>query len=248
MSKMNIHTENDPEKLWKNGSKPWDNWDNKSIKHPEEHPIKDEEEKKTFSFFSHFKIQAIVAILIFGLVFASTKISNPTFDQAQAWVKNQLSKSMNFVAIANWYENTFEGSPSFIPNFGSKSEQALAKKNEGKEVVNPIENGVLLHTFAELLNGIEIVGDSKANVFAAEKGRVIHVREQQDSVIIQHSDNRLSIYTKLGEVNVAVNDWVEAGDVIGNLAPVSGEDYSILFFSVKQNDQYVDPLDVIPVE
>lgn len=249
MSNHNPHSENDPEKLWKSGKKPWDNWDHKSIKNPEEHlVIPLEEEKKSYSFFSHFKMQAIVSIVILGLVFASTKVSNPYFEQGKMWVETQLSKSMNFVAIADWYERAFEGSPSFIPNFGSKSEQVLAKKVEKKEIVSPVQNGVLLHTFAELLNGVEIAGDSRANVLAVERGRVIHVREQQDSIIIQHSDNRLSIYTKLGEVNVAVSDWVEAGDVIGKLAPVAGEDYSILFFSIKQNDQYVDPLDVIPIE
>lgn len=247
MSKLPVNFENDPEKLWKAEQDRWNRW-NESGQNPEDHAsLNSEDPPRNYSFISHFKIQTIIAVVLLAAVFASTKISDPTINQAKTWVQAQLSDSINFVAIADWYERSFEGSPSFIPNFGNKSELALANKDDATTVA-PIKGGVLLHTFAELLNGIEIAADYEATVFAAEKGKVIHVREQQDSIIIQHSDNRLSIYTRLGEVNVAVSDWVEAGDEIGKLAPVEGEEYSVLFFAIKQNDQYIDPLDVIPLD
>src|SRR5690606_5856187 len=105
-----------------------------------------------------------------------------------------------------------------------------------------------IHTFAEIFNGIELAGDASGEVLAIEKGRVILVRDQQDSIIIQHANNKISIYAKLEKVFVEVGDWVEAGTVIGNLPKASDDKPSLLFFSLKQNDQYIDPLEVIPIE
>lgn len=249
MSKLPMNVDNDPEKLWKSNANPWESWNHSSY-NPEEPSSVEENlaKKKTYSLFSHLKIQFVISVLIFLAILLATQLSNPYIEQGKVWIRTQLETSMDFVSIANYYENMFAGSPSFIPNFGKKSEQALAKHNQSVDIVSPIEQGILVHSFAELLNGVEIAGAVKANVHAVEKGRVIHVRDQQDSVIIQHADNRLSIYTRLGEVNVAVSDWVEAGAVIGKLAPIAGEDYSLLFMAIKQDDQYIDPLDVISVE
>jgi len=233
--------ERDPEKLWKQGK---NYWSDPSI---EQHDSKDVESKNAYSFMQHIKIQFWIALcLLIGIVGASY-VQHPMVDQSKNWIKQELNKSFDFMAIAVWYNELFEGSPSFIPRFGNKSEHVLANQR-GQESVFPVAGGTLLHSFAELLNGIEIAGSRGAEVRAAEKGRVILVPKQQDSVIIQHANNKLSIYTRLNEVKVDVSDWVEAGTVIGKLAPIEGEDYSVLFFSVKQGDQYIDPLEVITFE
>lgn len=248
MSKLPTNYENDPEKFWKLNSNPWEYGSNQS-NNPEDHVVQDDlDTRKKYGFFSHLKIQTIIAMIMLGIVFIATQISNPYIEKGRSWLDRELQSSFDFVAIANWYEDVFSGSPSFIPSFGNKSELALAKHNQNAEIVAPIEKGVLLHTFAELLNGVEIAGEPNAVVHAVEKGRVILVREQQDSVIIQHADKRISIYTRLNEVNVQVGDWLEAGANIGKLAPVKDEDYSVLFLAIKQNDQYIDPLEVISVE
>jgi len=248
LRKLPTNVENDPEKFWKLNANPWEHGNHQS-NNPEDHVVLDElDERKKYSFFSHLKIQTVIAIVMLAIVFISSQLSNPYVEKGRSWLDRELQTSFDFVAIANWYEDVFSGSPSFIPSFGNKSELALAKHNQNVEVVAPIDNGVLLHTFAELLNGVEIAGEPNATVHAVEKGRVILVREQQDSVIIQHADKRISIYTRLNEVNVQVSDWVEAGASIGKLAPVANEDYSVLFLAIKQNDQYIDPLEVISVE
>jgi stage IV sporulation protein FA len=45
-----------------------------------------------------------------------------------------------------------------------------------------------------------------------------------------------------------VNDWVEAGQQIGSLQTAVDGEQSFLHFAVKQNDRYMDPLDVIPID
>ena len=234
--------ERDPEKLWK---KDHNHWKNVNV---EEHETQ-EEGQSSYSFFKHVKIQLVVAIVLFTIIFGLNQLEHRSVTQAKAWLETELQHSLDFVAIASWYEQTFQGSPSFIPSFGSKSELALADHSDTAiEMTTPVEGGILLHSFAELLNGVEIAGASKAEVRAVEKGRVILVPEQQDSVIIEHANERVSIYTRLSSVNVEVSDWVEAGSVIGQLAPIAGEDYSVLFLAMKQQDNYIDPLDVISLE
>lgn len=234
--------ERDPEKLWK---KDHNHWKHVEV---EDHETQ-EEEYSSYSFFKHVKIQLILAIVLFAIVFGLNQLEHPAVIQSKTWLKTELERSLDFIAIASWYEGNFQGSPSFIPSFDSKSELALAEHTStATETIAPIEKGILLHSFAELLNGVEIAGASKAEVRAVEKGRVILVPNQQDSVIIQHANERVSIYTRLGTVNVEVSDWVEAGTVIGQLAPITGEDYSVLFLAMKQQDHYIDPLEVISLE
>ncbi|MFC6331573.1 peptidoglycan DD-metalloendopeptidase family protein [Paenibacillus septentrionalis] len=234
--------ERDPEKMWKNDR---NHWNHVGV---EEHEGI-EEEHRSYSFFKHMKIQFVLAILLFGSMLAMNQLDHPIVNKTKTWIKHELQQSFDFVAIAAWYEQTFQGSPSFIPNFGTQSELVIANHPEtAVETSSPVEGGVLLHSFAELLNGIEVAGAAGADVRAVEKGRVILVPEQQDSVIIQHANERMSIYTRLSTVEVEVSDWVEAGTVIGKLAPIAGEDYSVLFLAMKQKDRYIDPLELITLE
>jgi stage IV sporulation protein FA len=233
--------ERDPEKLWKQDR---NHWIEPGL---EEHGRSEHEERRAYSFFQHIKFQTIVAIVVFLALLIASYIEHPTVEDTKKWMRNEISSSIDFVSIAIWYDELFEGSPAFIPRFGNKSQLALAKQSTS-EAVAPIEQGILLRSFADLLNGVEIAGEKQAEVHAVEKGRVILVPQQQDSVIIQHANEKMSIYTRLNEVKVEVSEWVEAGTVIGRLAPIAGEDYSVLFLAMKQGDQYIDPLEVIAIE
>jgi len=233
--------ERDPEKLWKQSR---NHWNDPGL---EDHNAdEDTEKRRVFSFFQHIKIQTIFAVLLFVAMLIASQFDHPLVTKSKNWIRSELSSSFDFVAVAVWYDNLFEGSPSFIPRFGNNSELALANQS-ALEIAAPLEQGILLRSFADLLNGIEVVGAKQAEVHAVEKGRIILV-PQGNSVIIQHANERMSIYTRLGEVNVESGDWVEAGKAIGRLAPIEGEDYSVLFFSMKQGDQYIDPLEVITLD
>lgn len=234
--------ERDPEKMWKQNRNHW----NQPLLEDHENSVL-EEDNRPYSLLTHFKIQTLLALILFATVLVISSLQHPFASETRNWLKHELHSSLDFVAIAALYDKWFEGSPSFIPRFGNKSELTLAKQSS-MGAIAPVADGVLLHSFAELLNGIEIAGAKNAEVRAVEKGRVILVPEKQDSVIIQHANERLSIYNRLGEINVEVSDWVEAGTVIGKLAPIDNEDYSILFLAMKEGNQYIDPLEVITFE
>jgi stage IV sporulation protein FA len=102
------------------------------------------------------------------------------------------------------------------------------------------------------LNGVELAGTSKEQVSAIETGRVLVVSEAENgsgvTVVIEHANGRDSVYGKLGAATVKQNDWVEAGDGIGTLKETTSEEPSLLYFAVRQNNQYVDPVGVIPID
>ncbi|MNR44805.1 Stage IV sporulation protein FA [compost metagenome] len=81
-----------------------------------------------------------------------------------------------------------------------------------------------------------------------DKGRVIFVTDKGDNILIQHAGNVITVYGELSQSFVTVNDWVEAGDIIGKLPDAGSGGSSPLYFAVKRNDRYIDPLDVIPLD
>jgi len=246
-----VEKQRDPEELWKLNPNPWEKWGFESMdKINSKDDVIDSKEElpRKYSFFRHIRMQFIVSIILFVIVVSLGQISNENIQEGKRWLGQELSQSFDFVAMANYYQQFFAGSPSFIPSFGNRSEQVLARQHELVEMESPLRAASIVQTFGDKFNGIELMGDKSGEVIAVEKGRVILVRDQQDSIIIQHANNRISIYAKLEKVFVNVNDWVEAGTVIGKLPDQDEDTASTLFFALKQNDQYIDPLEVIPIE
>ncbi|MNH38128.1 Stage IV sporulation protein FA [compost metagenome] len=84
-----------------------------------------------------------------------------------------------------------------------------------------------------------------------ETGRVLLVHDQGEegsTIVIQHAGKRVSVYGNLGLAAVKENDWVAAGERIGQLMRSDDSETSLLFFALKENDQYIDPVGVIPID
>lgn len=250
----------DPEAAWKKNPNPWAGWsENKSfgdkrsyVKGPDLPFDRDPSHHKKHTFRRELQWKFAVALLIFAVVWAMFRYDNEWTLGGQAVVKGALKDEINFAAAAAWYKETFAGAPSFIPIFQNESQNAVGADGTVKlPLVTPLENASLIRTFAELLNGVELAGESEQHVSAVETGRVLVVTSQDkegSTVVIQHANKRVSIYGLLGKTEVKVNDWVESGDEIGSLLASEGTQPSLLYFAVKQNDIYIDPVGVIPID
>ncbi|MCU6711097.1 M23 family metallopeptidase [Paenibacillus sp. J5C_2022] len=248
----------DPELEWKRNPNPWERWGEYSDRGGTQGRsvgLRDhyEPEPPYPQRGHHFRKQLVrkfaIAIVLFIAVWGIFQWQHPWTVKAQTVVKEALTEEIDFAAVAGWYKSVFAGAPSFIPIFKDSNNEAIGVDGKMKTtVVSPLEGGVLLRTFAELLNGIELAGDSGAQVVAAERGRVVMVSRAGDSVLLQHAGSRMTIYGKLGSSDVKVDDWVEAGDVIGVLREAPEEGHSPLYFAIKQDNQYVDPVGVIPLD
>ncbi|MBJ6362931.1 peptidoglycan DD-metalloendopeptidase family protein [Paenibacillus sp. GCM10012307] len=246
----------DPERMWKSKGGGWRNWEvtPRTYEMPSTAgggPPNDV--GPNYSILrKELLMKLMLSLILFAGVWGMFHLDRPWAIEGQRLVRDALTQDMNFEAVAVWYENTFSGSPAFIPIFGDRQPQAQKASGSIKEsTVLPVADGIIVRSFAELLNGVEIASSSEGGaVYAAQTGRVLLVSGNgpEHTVVIQHSGKRVTIYGQLSEISVAQNDWVEAGDTIGSVKPGTAESSSLLFFAVKENDHYVDPAEVIAFE
>ncbi|OXM15360.1 M23 family metallopeptidase [Paenibacillus herberti] len=202
--------------------------------------------------FKGFSRRLLISTALFAAVWGMFQMDGTAARHGQALVREALSKPMNMAAIAGWYEGLFGAPPSFIPGFGNSNDtQPVSAKTE-RAAAAPVEGGSVVRSFAELLGGVEISGQPGAEVRAAEEGRVLLVSAEDakgPTVVLQHANGRTTYYAQLGEASVAQNDWVQAGEAIGRLGGAAqGSDIAILYFAVKEQDQYIDPAEVVPLD
>ncbi|XEC93176.1 peptidoglycan DD-metalloendopeptidase family protein [Paenibacillus tarimensis] len=242
--------EADPEQVWKQQSQRWHEW--KGAHRSGRETYDDSGRNNSGSMKREIQIKLLISVLLFGAIWGMFQLDTPWARSGQTIVADALSNEMNFEAVAAWYHDTFSGSPAFIPIFGPKEQSAERADGSAQlPVAVPVQNGTVIHTFAELLNGVEIAAAPGAAVSAVETGRVTVVSGGSgagETILIQHANRRVTVYGKLGQSNVKVNDWVEAGEKIGSLIEAEGSDIALLFFAVKDNDKYIDPMDVVPLD
>ncbi len=244
----------DPEQMWKRKRGSWREWEqlpsgNVMLAAGGEAPPRQPGPDR-WLLRKELMMKLVLSGLMFAGIWGMFHLDEPWALEGQQSVRQALTEDMNFEAVAVWYENTFSGSPAFIPIFSER--QPPAEKVSGtlkEKVVAPVVDGAIVRSFAELLNGVEIAAADGQAVRAMQTGRVLLVSGDASgkTVVIQHGGKRLTIYSKLKETTVAQNDWVEGGDEIGRLQPAAGHSPSLLFFSVKEDEQYVDPADVVPL-
>lgn len=240
--------ERDPETEWKLRSREW----LASSKGPLRGLILDdpppEPPRTGGGWVRDLAVKTAVSALLFAAVWGLFRLDEPWAEPAQQLIARALTRDMDTEAAAAWYRKTFAGSPSFIPMFRQENERPGG--GPGLPVSAPVASGEVVRTFAETLAGIVIAGGPSETVTAAETGRVTHVSRAEEgySVVIQHAGGRSTIYGRLRTVDVAPDDWVEAGDRIGALHDSPDGTRSLLYFAVRIDGKYVDPADVVPLD
>ncbi|UVI28116.1 M23 family metallopeptidase [Paenibacillus spongiae] len=254
--------ERDPERDWKERANPWENagWNMTAKLHPAGGKASDRGGgregrggKGGSPFIRGIYIQTVISAILFVIVFAMYKLEHPIAKKGQQIVTAALTDTMDFQAAAEWYEATFAGAPSFIPIFGSHAPKQAEVVEGGIELptMAPLKNGTVVRTFAETLSGVDLAGESNDEVVASETGRVLLVTEDEKTgktIVIQHANQRETVYGMLGETQVVLSDWVEAGHPIGKLKAASEGETSLLFFAVKEKGRFVNPADVFPLD
>ncbi|REE69496.1 stage IV sporulation protein FA [Paenibacillus taihuensis] len=251
----------DPERLWKANPNPWESAGWRIAPLPSKYDRNGKAGGPTpppspqrFSFIVRgLFVQTAISVALFVIVFAVFKMDMPIAKKGQDVVTAALTDEINFDAAAAWYKDMFAGAPSFIPLFGSHDnpETQLTGGSVELPIVAPLINGSVVRSFAETLSGVEIAGQPSQEVLAAETGRVINVTnddETGETVVIQHANNRVTLYGHLGDVKVAVNDWLEAGTKLGQLPAAQEGQQTMLYFAVKEKGKYVNPADVVPLD
>lgn len=97
--------------------------------------------------------------------------------------------------------------------------------------------------------GIDIAGDSGAEVRAAARGRVVYsgsgLPRYGNLIIIKHNDDYLSAYAHNDQLLVAEGAAVQAGQAIARMG-ASGTDRVKLHFEIRRDGRPVNPLQFLP--
>ncbi|GMK38383.1 hypothetical protein PCCS19_14370 [Paenibacillus sp. CCS19] len=249
--------EQDPEKLWKSSTAPWLGLNRPNAGYGDlasEYPPIGPARGGGSRFMRQLRLQIVASAVLFGVIWGLFQINGGLAEQGQTLVTAALTDEFDFQTVEAWYDRTFAGSPAFIPLFGDSKEQVAAvdgTPHSTMPIVSPLPNSTLIKSFAESLGGIELAGDPGSTVAAAETGQVVLVTDntgQGQTVVIQHAGGRQTQYGQLATASVSKDDWVEAGDVIGQLMNDGGTESGVLYFAVKEDGRYIDPTDVIPLD
>jgi stage IV sporulation protein FA len=236
--------ESDPELVWKHNN-PW--------KNKFEDNIPDKSTRHKSYFWRGQGIRLLVCVLIFGAIYGIQNVKTSWSFPVQSAIVQSLTHEMDFSKVEVWYEDTFGGSPSFIPIFKHNDSQGV--KVEGKAgFVTPLQ-GKIVSSFAISMKGIEIIPNEKSassiNVQSISTGRVIAVNQDAvtgKTVVIQHTGGYISSYGRMEQVFVQKNDWIEGGEWIGSLPATTSNPQATLYFSIEKDKKYIDPTDVIMID
>jgi len=196
------------------------------------------------------KRQAVGSVVLFAAVWAMFQWQHPSVAAGQAFVRSALTEELRLEDAYAWYEARFGELPSFVPTWErAPQEAAHVGAGIGRVFVSPA-NGSIVEPFGGIRSGAGVVmRTTGASVSSMDAGLVLYAGETQETgqtVVVRHPDGVESVYGYLGELTVAKDDWVEAGQTIGTVRP-SGADGvgGLLYFAVKKGNSFVDPADVV---
>lgn len=192
----------------------------------------------------------ISALLLIG-TFITYQSDHEYSKIGQAWIEESLTREFNFAGVEQWYNERFAGSPSILPkwNLASGDYAPVTASTEEAEAIAPVRGQVMIPFQGK---GITIqMNDMDQQVVAMSEGWVTYVGEMGDqglSVVISHPGGRETIYSWLETVLVAKNDVVQGGDPIAIVSSNPDDEEGLFYFSLKENNQFTDPLGVVQFE
>lgn len=197
-----------------------------------------------------FLFKLLASACLFLVVAIMFKNNAATFDSARAFVKTSMEKDFQFVAVSNWYEEQF-GKPLALLPF--KDEK---KEDDKKSTVSNTEYA--LPASAKILEGFSVNGQritietgKGAAVEAMSEGLVSFAGKKEGfgkTVIIKHADNSESWYGNLEEISVEFMEYIESGTEVGLPAATEDGNKGAFYFAIKQGDDFIDPIQVIPFD
>ena len=179
-----------------------------------------------------------------------------TYYQAQLAEKRQAAEAIAKLITADIEAQAqAQARPDFspIPSDGSFTslKGRLLWPVEGK-VVSPY--GAFRHPVLNTVTtnlGIDIAATPGAPVRTVASGRVMTVTWQRgygNVIIITHADGFYTVYTRLGDILVALNDEVAAGQTIGTVAEGTADQTASVQFQIWRRLQSKRSQDLNPTE
>jgi stage IV sporulation protein FA len=195
--------------------------------------------------------QIPMSVLLLLGMFMIYQSDHPYANIGQAWIHEAMTREFNFAGVEQWYNERFAGSPAILPKLTLDANQKYNNNAPPavSQVFTPVQGQVLTPFQGK---GITIQTNKFGKqVVAMSKGWVTFVGEMNDlglTVVISHAGGRETWYSWLEETFVEKNDVVQGGYPIGTVSSDSNAEEGLLYFSMKENGQFADPIGVVQFE
>lgn len=197
------------------------------------YPYEDDEgEEKSHLIFW----QTAGALLLVLLVVAAFRTNSPYADQARGMIANVWQKEVSFSSLYTWYQENL-GNRISLPAFGT------AKPSASLAFVPPLAEGTIKKEFdAKQQPYVILASKPGADIRAVAQG-IVEAVGKSDSygqyVIVNHGEQvGKTLYGHLDHGMVKTNEWVDAGQMIGQMEKKEG---ASLYFGYMKNNQFVNP-------
>ncbi|MFB1051667.1 peptidoglycan DD-metalloendopeptidase family protein [Paraliobacillus sp. JSM ZJ581] len=191
--------------------------------------------------FSAFLLKTMISAIIFMFFTISHQIDQSWLSKPKRWATAALTEEFPFATVNHWYQQQF-GSPfAFVSKDTTTSTEPVSAL--------PV-NGTISESFQVNGQGIMIKANDPLKVFSMNKGTVVFAgndRKTNKTIIVQHPDKSTSIYGNLSDIHVNQYQFIKANQQIGMFTP-SKDNEKELYFAIKKNNQYLDPVQVIQVD
>lgn len=147
----------------------------------------------------------------------------------------------------------FRGPGSYLGP--SLSQPSQAARHYGPfELAWPVQSVQISQPYRPRSNrhhqGLDLRGARGTPILAAHRGRVIYVgrgfRGYGKMVMVEYNSQWASLYAHLNRISVREGDFVEIGDVVGNMGRTGRATGVHLHFELIKNKLPVDPLAYLP--
>jgi stage IV sporulation protein FA len=186
-------------------------------------------------------LKGTLSIMLFFGAALLWQADTEMLESPKRWSSIALTQEFPFAKVNLWYQETFGSPLAFRPP---------AERIAGSDDVLALPvNGNVTETFQVNGKGIMIEPGETAEVAALQDGIVIFAgndRETNQTIIIQHPDGSNTTYGFLSSIDVHLYQYVSNNQRVGQFSPT--EDSETVYFSIKKDNDYIDPVQVIQVD
>lgn len=187
-----------------------------------------------------FMMKGMLSVSLFFGVAIVMESNHSLLTTPKTWTSNVLTNDFPFARVHAWYTETF-GSP-----LGFTPKEPVMKDEESHQL--PVSGDVTEH-FQSNGTGIYISPKSSEDIQAWESGIVTFAGKKKgfnQTIIIQHVDGSKTTYGNVSSTDVHIYQYVRQHERIGTFEHSEGD--SPVFFSLEQDQTFVDPIQVIKVD
>lgn len=194
-----------------------------------------------------FMLKILGAAILFLAVAIIVDHPSTRLGKVENTIRQAMSTEFNFMVVADWYEEKFGKPLAFLPEQKGKEQNTERLQQYALSA-----SGKVLEEFQKNGQRIAIETGVDTTVQSFNEGQITFIGEKEGfgkTVVIKHSDQSESWYGNLEEVDVKLYENIKKGTKVGNASRYEGDEtLGLFFFAIKQNDDFIDPLQVMEIE